>query len=519
MQLVGLSVALVLPMWLLVATRWPQSTDFAFYALALDQFSAQVWAGEWYPRWLMDVNAGLGSPVFLFYSPGAYWLGSALEWLAPRDAHGFGRLVLLMQLAVVVAGLTAYRWLKRHWSEPEARAGALSYAACPYLALKIYSSFGLSELWAIACLPLLLIATEQRRFLRQVAGYAALALLHLPSCLVLAGVPVAYAAWLGGIRAAAKTVGAGLCAVALTAFYLLPAALNRQFIAEHYFLEGRFDYRRNFSHPDAILAAILMLLPVVLLAVRQPRGQRLTPWKAVATRFWTAEVLVACVMMTPLSARVWEALPALQHLQFPSRFFAAVVPGIVWIEMRLQALRPLPHFRLVVTATAYVLLVVGAGFPAFVGDAAPLQRYFDLRLVPAPEYQTRWMADSKLAPWDLTPEILRWPGAALASGYGRVDVEHWGSRRIVLRASIDTPEAMVRLKTAYFPGWIGAERIQPLDGLLGVVIRQGQERVELTRPYFPGEREGFAISLVAFGIMLVAAASFRWDPVTSPERQ
>ena len=59
-QLAGLSVAVTLPLWLLVATRWPQSLDFAFYALALDQFSAQVWAGDWYPRWLTDVNAGLG---------------------------------------------------------------------------------------------------------------------------------------------------------------------------------------------------------------------------------------------------------------------------------------------------------------------------------------------------------------------------------------------------------------------------------------------------------------------------
>ena len=62
-QLVGLSAAVTLPLCLLVATKWPQSLDFAFYSLALDQFSAQVWAGEWYPRWLTDVNAGLGSPA------------------------------------------------------------------------------------------------------------------------------------------------------------------------------------------------------------------------------------------------------------------------------------------------------------------------------------------------------------------------------------------------------------------------------------------------------------------------
>jgi hypothetical protein len=518
-QLAALSAAVTLPLWLLVAMRWPQSLDFAFYALALDQFSAQVWAGDWYPRWLTDVNAGLGSPAFLFYSPGVYWLGSALEWLAPRDVHGFGRLVLLLQLGVVAAGLSAHRWLRRHWLEPEARAGALAYAACPYLALKIYSSFGVAELWAIACLPLLLLATERKTFWGLAAGYAALALLHLPSCLVFAAVPVVYSAWNSGIRAAARAVGAGLAGACLAAFYLVPAVMNRPFIVEHHFLQGRFDYRENFSHPDAILAALLTLLPVLWLAVRLPREQRATPWKAGATRFWAAEVLAACVMMTPLSVPLWDALPPLQYLQFPFRFFTALIPGIVWLEGRLLAVRPFPGFRLVVTATAYVVVVVGAALPAFVTDPAPLRQFLDQRVVAAPEYQTRWMAESKLAPWALPPEIVRSSVAALTSGSGRVEVEQWSSRRIVLRTMIETPQAQVRLKTAYFPGWTNAEQgnaIEPVDGLLGVMLHKGQERVELLRPYFRGEREGLAISLVTLGAVLVATAIVRLNATSSP---
>src|SRR5262245_44547525 len=120
-QLAVLSLALTLPLWLMLAFRWPQSTDLVFQALVLDQFSTQVWAGEWYPRWLTDVNAGLGSPVFLFHSPGVYWMGSAFEWLARGDVHGFARVILLMQLAVVAAGLSAHRWLRAHWSEAESR--------------------------------------------------------------------------------------------------------------------------------------------------------------------------------------------------------------------------------------------------------------------------------------------------------------------------------------------------------------------------------------------------------------
>jgi len=514
-QLAGLSALVTLPLWLLVATRWPQSLDFAFYALAIDRFSAQVWTGEWYPRWLTDVNGGLGSPAFLFYSPGVYWLGSAFQWLAPRDPHGFGRLVLLLQLGLVAAGLSAHRWLRRHGSPTEARAGALAYAACPYLAFKVYSSFGVAELWAIACLPLLLIASERRIFWGLAAGYAALALLHLPSCLVLALVPVAYSALGGGIRGAARALGAGLVGACLAAFYLVPAVMNRPFVAEQHFLEGRFDYRQNFSHPDAILAAVLTFVPLLFLAARLPRGQRTMPLRGGVTRFWAAEVLAAGVMMTPLSIRLWDALPPLQYLQFPSRFFSAVVPGVVWLEARLLAVRPFPGFRLLVTAIAYVVVIAGAAFPAFVTDASSLRRFFDQGVVAAPEYQTRWQAESRLEPWALPAEILESPRAALVSGSGRVEVEEWGSRRIVLRTSIDTPNAQVRLKTAYFPGWTGVDQIEPVDGLLGVMVEQGQGRVELTRPYFRGEREGLAISLVTLGAVLVAIAVTRLK-ATSP---
>jgi hypothetical protein len=129
------------------------------------------------------------------------------------------------------------------------------------------------------------------------------------------------------------------------------------------------------------------------------------------------------------------------------------------------------------------------------------------------------MAESKLAPWALPREIVRSSVAALTSGSGRVEVEQWSSRRIVLRTMIETPQAQVRLKTAYFPGWTNGEQgnaIEPVDGLLGVTLHKGQERVELLRPYFRGEREGLAISLVTLGAVLVATAIVRLNATSSP---
>ncbi len=43
--------------------------DFPFHLKWANHFSKQIWTGELYPRWLQDMNAGLGSPAFFFYPP------------------------------------------------------------------------------------------------------------------------------------------------------------------------------------------------------------------------------------------------------------------------------------------------------------------------------------------------------------------------------------------------------------------------------------------------------------------
>src|SRR5262249_53064373 len=39
-------------------------------------FSRQLWNGDFYPRWLMDMNGGWGSPSHFFYAPLPHILAS-----------------------------------------------------------------------------------------------------------------------------------------------------------------------------------------------------------------------------------------------------------------------------------------------------------------------------------------------------------------------------------------------------------------------------------------------------------
>ena len=56
----------------------PQTGDSLYTNLSwASQFTEELFAGQWYPRWLAGLNAGAGSPVFFFYAPLPFYVTAA----------------------------------------------------------------------------------------------------------------------------------------------------------------------------------------------------------------------------------------------------------------------------------------------------------------------------------------------------------------------------------------------------------------------------------------------------------
>lgn len=64
--LTGACSLLLLPFWLRGGS---QGHDLFHHLLSGHFFAVQLWQGELYPRWLMEMNGAFGSPVFFFYPP------------------------------------------------------------------------------------------------------------------------------------------------------------------------------------------------------------------------------------------------------------------------------------------------------------------------------------------------------------------------------------------------------------------------------------------------------------------
>src|SRR5258706_4376029 len=120
-------------------------------------FSEEFWSGDLYPRWLVGMNDGLGSPVFFYYPPIPYFLTSMIQPLFQNDPLGFYQLGISASFATILSGLFAYLWLKRTVDESSALIAAVLYMAGPFnFAAHLFIRFVFAGYWGGFLLPLVL---------------------------------------------------------------------------------------------------------------------------------------------------------------------------------------------------------------------------------------------------------------------------------------------------------------------------------------------------------------------------
>src|SRR5262249_49672994 len=69
---------LLLPLPFISAASLFGSTDALFYTLLMKLCGHQLLAGDFWPRWLMNVDSGLGAPLMYYYPPLPYLLTALL---------------------------------------------------------------------------------------------------------------------------------------------------------------------------------------------------------------------------------------------------------------------------------------------------------------------------------------------------------------------------------------------------------------------------------------------------------
>jgi hypothetical protein len=534
------------------------------HALWYTQFSTQLWAGDLYPRWLMGMNEGLGSPVFYYYPPVPFFLTSLLKPFFSGDLHGWQQLGLSASLALIASGLCAYLWLKDLTNRNSALPAAVLYMATPYhLAADLYIRGSFAEYWAFVWMPLILFFTHKIVNANKLAvaglafSYALLLMTHLPTTLIFSPIPVCYALYISGSGQKVRVIGKVLTGLALgvglSAVFLWPAMTTQQLVFLDRMTTGYFSYKNwllfsNFSvWQEEKLPLLLLTLDLTAIACCAFVITRIHPHKPTRQLniFWLVVALASIFMMTDLSRPLWLMFPVVQKIQFPWRFNAILsLATTALLAVSIHSFRKSRGGWMRAIRTA-VILLIATWLPATgwaIWRAYPFHNpsqeeinYKNREIEQereVPEYYPRWNTAMAEVDWEISSSEKNWDDSMdrkfesllqrvgqsegslsrfnIVEGTGQVRIASWRPGYIDLR--VDTSAGMkIDVSQFYFPYWtahLPAESsnltVQPSqpDGLINLSIPPGTHEVLLEMKRSKAEITGEIISLISLVITL-----------------
>jgi 4-amino-4-deoxy-L-arabinose transferase-like glycosyltransferase len=553
-----LVVAFSLFAWapLLTPVYFLKAHDAAHSVFFLTEFHQGIQDGYLYPRWGPDHGLGYGYPTFVFYAPLPYYVAEVFHLLG---AGPTAAIKITYALAFILSGLTMYAFVKRLWGPKAGLVSAVIYTYVPYRLVDTYVRCAFYESCAFVFFPLILllflelVETGQRRYLA-LAGlaYAGLILTHIVTAFLFTPLLMVYVLWLvlrqarqnlwQWLRLSSLSLAAAVLGLGLSAVFLLPIPVERNFIAQEQWTRATYSYDQHFVYPFQLLSAfwdygyavegpqdtmslqlglvaVALALVATVLALRRRTSEQRTQRGTVL--FFLGLTLVIIMAMLPLALPLWRLLPVAALVQFPWRLLAltsftlsvltgTVVPGAEGERGRDSATNPGLYVLLLVVIWAsfgYTLPEYTELSPRLETPAAPLD--FELAhpdMVSMVAYTQEQPRSTPLVAQYLAGEPLV-KAHTLTAGATVEMVRHGGgSEEIIVRSS---QEATIQFYTYYFPGWRGyvdgqEVPIRPEDpyGLITLDVPAGEHQVKIRFGDTPIRVIGKVISVLSFGFSL-----------------
>lgn len=522
-----LALPAVTPLIQPTITRSADGLLHLYRLVALDHMLRQ---GVFFSRWWPDLVYGYGLPLFVFYAPLSYYITEGLHLLGLSPAMALNA---SFALALLVSATGMYLLVNDVFGPKAGVLAGAAYVYAPYPLYNILLRGSLPIAWAGALFPLALwsfgrlLKNPRYMPLAAVACAATLlahnisALIFLPLLFFYLALALAFGSGRPAVRPAlGRSLAALGLGLALAAFFLVPAVLEREYIqVERVVTPPDFDYRYNFVDPAQLLAlpgpantgllnpaapfllgAVQVVLAAVgLLALLFRPG----PDRRGLMVFALLSLAGAIFIMLPVSVGLWQRVPLMAFIQQPHRllgitaFLLAILAG--------AAVTVLPNVK------AWGLAVVGSGAVLLFLAAVPLlyPGYYQplpagLSLVGMMEYERASGAIGTTSFGEYLPvwvqqvprespleemyrhgkTVERLDPAYLPAGT-TVEQASYGFNRADL--TIDAAEPYLAVfQQFYFPGWQARIDGRPAAltpfserGLVGLSVPAGRHRLQL----------------------------------------
>ncbi|HVX29854.1 MAG TPA: 6-pyruvoyl-tetrahydropterin synthase-related protein, partial [Nitrolancea sp.] len=537
--LIGVGALVLLAGLPLLQLKLMAGHDVLEYLPRNEEFYKLLSSGNLLPRWAPDLSAGHGQPFFAFNPPLIYYLSSAFHALGFTFVAAGDLTSLTLML---LAGFGMYLLGRSFFGVQGGLVASAAYLFAPYFLVALYVRHSLTDFAAFAFLPFIFWGVyrygENGRYRYLLIGSLGLALLMLssnPVALMLVpflGVLVVVPAYLSR-RWSVLLRGLLACGLGLglSAFFWLPAVLQRGDVHVERLLQGMLKYSNNFVYLRQLLYSpwgygtsvpgthdgmsfqlgpvhILLLVAALTLFARIRASSERAAWM---TAILAAVALGAALLTTNLAWPIWKPLTLLHYLEFPWRFLTlaafatAFVAGFPLLLLREQ--RRLASW--VAAGLIGLLILFGlphakpSGFlPQTDAQYTPqMIRSQNLAVTTTREYEPIWVQRSPTGP-AATP-------LSFVEGSGEIKATGGSETKQRYDLTIDEP-ALLRAATSYFPGWRltvdGKHQSLDYDRATGEMLFRlspGAHRVSLELKPTPLQVRSAALSLLALALLLL----------------
>lgn len=319
--------------WPLFQPGYIPTHDGEFSIIRIWQYSKMMAEGFVFPRWAPDLNSGYGVPLFTFYYPLPYFVGSIFRSLGFSLVDSFK---LTLAFSYFAGALLCFIWLKKLFNTYSATVGTLFFLTVPYWFVDMYVRGSVGEVMALTFLMTALASVEHGRFRLLAVSVAAIILSHNIAAILFLPLLIGYMFLRRKVSLSSLILG-----LSLSAFFWIPAILERQFVLGL----SNFDFRDHFpsfaqllipswgtgfsgpgwpademSQQLGVSVIILLVLSTVFLFYEKAKEWRKLLIGSLVMGF------VGIFLMLETSIPIWEFVRPLSFIQYPWRLLVLFIP-------------------------------------------------------------------------------------------------------------------------------------------------------------------------------------------------
>lgn len=358
--------------WCLVAASIPalslfipgsyESGDFTAHIVRTMDLTSSLQRGIFPVRWAWLLNSGYGYPLFSFFASLPYYVLSAIRLVGTSYVLGMKLYLALVYLVAVGSMWFCAKAVFSHEKNSKVMAtiSAVLYAFTPYMLINLEFRAAMGELTGFALFPLLVFAVLRERRVLFCFVLSALILSH-PG-ITLLGVP-----WIFVLIILLKKVRIfalpAILAGGLVSSYLIPSLLEARYteqvitaqtvwwnaktfqpISYLFWSPWRFGFLLQGHQGEVAYgpgAAQWGFLAVSIYLFVKKKFSRQNARIFLALGMIT---ILGLFMMLPYSATIWNFVPLIKKLQFPTRimlyptFSLALIGGYVFATLGFKKL-------------------------------------------------------------------------------------------------------------------------------------------------------------------------------------